>query len=539
MTTTISKLSVALTARTDRFNKNMKKSETRLDRFRGKASAVGKALGLMGGVAGGVAAAGMAKLTKDSLSNIDATAKFSDRIGIATEKLVGLEHAAAINGATSKDLRTGLQRMARSIGDAGDGSIDAVRALDALGLKYEDLIGLAPEDQFLAIGDALRDVDNASTRVDLAQTIFGRGGANLLNLMMQGSDSIRSLQGEAERLGLTYSRFEAAKVEAANDAVTRLGAAMRGAGNEAAIGLAPAIEEVANLLTVLASNNSIESFFKGLGDVGSESFYQIAHSAHSATQGVRLLEMQAIESSLAAWRAVANVAAPTGLSFASGINQLLGNDEEAKVFKALTDMVTGDGIDIGFGIKAGGSKIINQVFDEDDRIKHLMERRRQLEKQIVDDERTYSLAEFRAANPIERSGGSRQTDSIGTVNMELAQTQAMIDRLIAGSQSPFERWKEDAFAIQKVFDEGLIDFDRYADAQFQLAENLRADREVGVEAVGGPGEFRNVALENIALNGSATSLVLDSGPKAEQVDQTNNLLRELIDQVGDTAAVLR
>ena len=59
---------------------------------------------------------------------------------------------------------------------------------------------------------------------------------------------------DAEFLGLTFSRLDAAKVESANDAFTRLGSSLKGGLISAAIELSPILEAIANKLMESARN---------------------------------------------------------------------------------------------------------------------------------------------------------------------------------------------------------------------------------------------------------------------------------------------
>lgn len=222
---------------------------------RGVLSGVGDVAGrltrvlfsVQGALLGAAGAGGMALLIKNSLGTIDQTAKVADRLNITTEELVGFRHAAELAGASSETFDKGLTLLTRSIGEVATGiGTEAKVALDRLGLSAEELAAKSPADAFRDVAEAMSNVENAAERTAIAQKLFGRGGVELVNTLMLGKDGLAAMQAEAERLGMTFSRMDASKVEAANDAMTRMKAVATGTFQSLAIELAPFIEAMAN-----------------------------------------------------------------------------------------------------------------------------------------------------------------------------------------------------------------------------------------------------------------------------------------------------
>jgi flagellar biosynthesis/type III secretory pathway chaperone len=247
---TISTLAVNLVARTSAFEKGMRRGKNSVKSLK---ATVGGAVSTIARFAKGLAIAagvgGMGFMLKKTLSMIDATAKLSDRIGITTEALVGLRHAANIAGVSSEALDKSLEIFVRRMGEVTTGSGEAKKGLELLGLEAETMIKLTPDKSLSIIAERIRKLGTQAEKSAAAYFLFGRAGAQLLNLFEEGADGIARLQAEAEQLGLTFSRFDAAQVEAANDAITRLQASMKGVFNEITIRLAPAIKKIADFMT--------------------------------------------------------------------------------------------------------------------------------------------------------------------------------------------------------------------------------------------------------------------------------------------------
>ena len=180
------------------------------------------------GVAAGVA------LTKASMASVDALAKTSDRLGIATEKLAGLQHAASLAGVENRTLEKSLQNLAVGVSDAADGTGVAKDALLELGLNASVLEQLPLDQQMSRVAEAMQDVTNQTDKVRIATDLFGARGVAVLNMIGGGSENLAVMAAEAEHLGIAVSRVDAAQIEMANDAVTRATGVFTGLGNQLA-----------------------------------------------------------------------------------------------------------------------------------------------------------------------------------------------------------------------------------------------------------------------------------------------------------------
>ena len=185
---------------------------------------------------------------------IDNVAKQSDKLGIPTEKLAALGHAAEQTGISTNNMTTGLQRMTRRIAEAGQGTGTAVKALGDLGISIDDIVALSPDEQFLMIADAMENIKGQSDKVKLAFKLFDTEGVDLINTMNGGSEAVLKLMKDAENLGLTFTREEAEMVEASRDATDRMKKVFTGLFNSITIQLAPFVEQWANSMTEMGTS---------------------------------------------------------------------------------------------------------------------------------------------------------------------------------------------------------------------------------------------------------------------------------------------
>lgn len=278
---TIGTISINLVARTEAFMKGMSKSRRSIAALEKATVGTMRTVKMFGAVAAGAAVYGTTRLVKSSMENIDAVAKLSDRLGVSTEFLSAFGHQAALSGSSLDGLGKGIQYMLKNIGEANMGMKSYQDAFSELGLSYKELEELAPEESFLKIADKLRGVESQSAKTAIAMRIFGRSGSQLLNMM---ESDLTGVIEEAKKLGITFDRNMAAKVEAANDAITRMKAAFEGVGNSLAIGLSPIIETIANKVTEITTGNSgLDKMQKSIERAAIASTY--LHDAFTLAQG--------------------------------------------------------------------------------------------------------------------------------------------------------------------------------------------------------------------------------------------------------------
>lgn len=223
----VGKISVDMVAYTGKLLKPVKQAQSAVVSFSKTASRVGIALGA---IAAPIAAAVAGFLTfrkavsevGDAMERIDETGKRAERLGIPIEMLTGLEHAAGLADMSVEELGTSLQYMMKkglAVGDLG------------------------------RISDELKGIEDPVVRMQRVLEIFGRGGAGMVNVLAGGSAALEAMMKDAGALGKTFSQLDFKRVEAANDAITRMKGAWEGITNMAAIAFAPMIESIANWAT--------------------------------------------------------------------------------------------------------------------------------------------------------------------------------------------------------------------------------------------------------------------------------------------------
>lgn len=224
-------------------------------------------------------------LVKAGLSSGDALAKTSDQLGVTTEKLAGLRHAAELTGAGSSTLDMGLEKLSIRMAEAAAGTGSAVKSFQALGIQAGELVKLSPDEAMYRVADSLKNVENSAQKTKIAYDIFGRSGTALVNTVAGGSAALREYQAEAEAAGVALSRIDARKIEIANDSIFRVKQQMTGFSQQLAVQFAPVLEGVADRLFGIGKESG------GMATAAEKAFNYMVKGVGIMANGVRGLEI--------------------------------------------------------------------------------------------------------------------------------------------------------------------------------------------------------------------------------------------------------
>lgn len=260
-------------------------------------NSVGKSIiNLKTGLVGLVGAAGFGAMIKASLASNDALAKTADKIGITTESLVGLRHAAELTGVSAGTMDMALQRVTRRVAEAAQGSGEAVGALAELGLNAKELGALPLDQQMGKIADAMGGVERQSDKVRLAMKLFDSEGVALVNTLAGGSAGLTEMAMQTAHLGASITRVDAAKIEAANNAFTKTKLVMTGLTNQMTVALAPILEAISTMF-FQSSMDSAEFGNVGqrVADALVSAFARVSSAIHNVVLVAKIVQLGFME----------------------------------------------------------------------------------------------------------------------------------------------------------------------------------------------------------------------------------------------------
>lgn len=191
-------------------------------------------------------------------SSVDAMNDLSDRIGIGVESLQVFDMAARLAGVENG--AAALQKLTTVIGQAAESG--NTEAFTKLGLDFEQLQAMSPEEQFRAIQQAISALSTPAERAAAAVSLFGKSGVELLPLMNQ---NLIEVEERMRRLGAVVGADQVEAIGSMNDALDMVKATFDGIIGQVVGNLAPVVESMANdLLGFVEGFNSVSGATGGI-----------------------------------------------------------------------------------------------------------------------------------------------------------------------------------------------------------------------------------------------------------------------------------
>jgi hypothetical protein len=197
----------------------------------------------------------MASRVTESVAAMD---DLSQRTGVSTDALQGFQVAADLAGV--QNLEGALQKVSVVLGDAAAGSATAQKAFANIGLSVNDLLKLAPEDQFRAVAAAIGDIQGPAAQAAAAVDLFGKSGVELLPLF---ASNLQEIEDRANELGIVLSGDQVGAITEMDDALLMVRKTFDGIIGQVTANLAPIVTAISEEFLAF-----VESF-QGFGGGGS------------------------------------------------------------------------------------------------------------------------------------------------------------------------------------------------------------------------------------------------------------------------------
>src|SRR5690625_7662826 len=140
----------------------------------------------------------MFKRMADEADNIG---KLATQTGLTAEAIQELGYAAEQSGGSLEDVTTAVVRMQRAIVQAEQGSARYQRSLDLIGVSTDQLRGLAGDEQFVFLADAISKVTDEADRNAASMDLLGRASQSLWALVAEGGGGIDHLRTQLRDAG--------------------------------------------------------------------------------------------------------------------------------------------------------------------------------------------------------------------------------------------------------------------------------------------------------------------------------------------------
>lgn len=275
-------LTVALGLDNSKLNKGAGEASKALGGVEKSASNLMRRLAMLAAASAGPAA--MIALVRSGLSAIDTTNKLATAIGGAYDEVRALQIVASDSGVDG--LEGSLNRLNRRLGAVEMNGGPAVATLQRLNLTAEQLGAMNAADRVAAIADAIQQTGMSSQEAARHLQQLGFEQANAVEMFMGGGDAIRAARQEVEDFGLSVSQVDAAQIERANDAMSRIGRTIESVRNSLTIAFAPILAEVAERFNDVArANNGFGDAAARAVEIGIRGFARVG----DVIQGLRVV----------------------------------------------------------------------------------------------------------------------------------------------------------------------------------------------------------------------------------------------------------
>jgi len=256
----------------DKFGKQAK--QTARDVATLKTIEIGKLIGSgIATAANAFADAGRAALSYATgvATAVDHMNDLAERTGIGVEALQTFQMAAKLSGVD--DITTAVQKLTVAIGNAAE-SADS-NAFTKLGLDFEKLQAMSPEEQFRAVQATIAKLPTEAERAAAAVSVFGKSGIELLPLMSKNLDEVNA---KMRRLGAIVGADQVQAIGSMNDALDMTRAMFDGIIGNVVGNLAPIVESLAEeVMSMVESFNGVSgSGGEGIANAITEAVLDVA-----------------------------------------------------------------------------------------------------------------------------------------------------------------------------------------------------------------------------------------------------------------------
>lgn len=227
------------------------------ERLQNKLNILGQKMQKWGAISTAVSGAIIGTIGAAAKSFASAGAAIDDmtkRTGFSAKTLGELSYAAEQSGANLAGLEKAVKGMEKFMLGASRGGAGFTATLAEIGVKLADIEGQSPERQFQVLSEAIAGVDDETRRGALAMKVFGKSGADLLPMFIEGADGIAALREEAQRLGLVMTEEDVEAAAKLDDAIARLSAQATMAFNQIGAAVAGPLTEFGDKLSDLIAS---------------------------------------------------------------------------------------------------------------------------------------------------------------------------------------------------------------------------------------------------------------------------------------------
>lgn len=288
-------LTIDMIAKTGNFEKGMSKAERSTYNFKknSKKNIDSAMTNIAKGFAGATVAivgytTALATIALKSTQAVASQTRLAEALHTSYDSITRLNLAFADKGIDN--FESSMNRLNRRLGAAELGRGAALKAVEELNLNLKELSTVEADERLAIIADRIKEVSTSSEMAARFAQDLGFEQKEAVNFFLQGGDAIREYSKRVEKLGLALSDVDAKRIEEAHNAMGFFGDATKGATQQLALALAPAIVAITEVMEdMLEATGGLSKYFSDLGKVAIQAFSYIADGADIAYRTIGAL----------------------------------------------------------------------------------------------------------------------------------------------------------------------------------------------------------------------------------------------------------
>lgn len=251
------KTSIVISA-VDQTREGIDSAKEGLENLRMSAEKLDKAMAFL---LPGLGVAAFSEMINASTEAADHLYILSKQTGLTVETINGLNYAAKLSDVSTEAMTKGVQKLSIYMTEAQLKGGQQADMLKALGITAKD-----PMQALYQLSDAMQSIDDPAQRTYVATQLMGKGGAEMIPVLLEGGDALRGMVEEGQKLNPVSAEF-ARQSNELHDNLSKLKVAAEGNATIIATGLTPAINDaMAGFTNFGHSTGAAEVTGKALGE---------------------------------------------------------------------------------------------------------------------------------------------------------------------------------------------------------------------------------------------------------------------------------
>ena len=298
----------------------------------------------------------------------DEIAKTARIVGVSADQFQVLRFAADRSGVSMRSVSSGMKKLSKSLFEASTVGGTMADTFEGMGIAFEDGNGNL-RDSFAVlkdVADRMKRLGVTTQTTAEAQVVLGRAGADLTNLLLEGSIGLVEYEARLRAIGGLMSADLLAASEAFQDSLTDLDFAFLGLKASLAESVIPGLTDFVNFTAEIVIPE-LKELAEVVKTVGSGIIDDLRPALEMIGDMLTGRGFGSTKRALDTFKAIRGISGPTSTPSArrgSGSGRRGGGSATAKAAKAAAPMR--DGV-FGDPIFAEQTDLLNFLMEQDDK----------------------------------------------------------------------------------------------------------------------------------------------------------------------------